>query len=50
MIIAVTPILLIQEAKAFNTQKCFDQPKPRNVNGLRTIALRNNPMYAMMAK
>jgi hypothetical protein len=27
MIMTVTPILLIQEAKAFNTQKCFDHPK-----------------------
>jgi hypothetical protein len=27
MIMTVTPILLIQEAKAFSTQKCFDHPK-----------------------
>jgi hypothetical protein len=27
MIMTVTPVLLIQEAKAFNTQKCFDHPK-----------------------
>ena len=27
MIMTLTPILLIQEAKAFSTQKCFDHPK-----------------------
>jgi hypothetical protein len=27
MIMTVTPVLLIQEAKAFSTQKCFDHPK-----------------------
>ena len=27
VIMTLAPILLIQEAAAFNTQKCFDQPK-----------------------